>query len=389
MSNAGRVRSTSPVGVVRLACVLCVLCAFPDVLRAQDVPQQAVVETTAGTFIIDLLRQDAPNQVAHFIAVASKGEYEGTAFHRMVRFGMVQGGDPITRDPAKRSLYGTGGLNAVKDEAKAERMTAGSVAAVTIPGRPDSAGSQFFIVIVDQPALDKQYTVFGRVHEGMEVLQAISATPVDTDGLATERVEIRRVTIRDTPPPEPEPFSTESVEELALYRAVLETSAGEIVLTFMPELAPGHVRQFLRLARLGVYDGMAVHRVAPGFVIQTGALSTREAPLTPRQQNAVVALPPEFNETRHVKGIVSMARGDDPASATTSFFICVAEAPALDRVYTAFARVAGGIEVVERIEKVATNGETPVTRIDLRTVRIEGGPGSQRPATSPGGSATR
>jgi peptidyl-prolyl cis-trans isomerase B (cyclophilin B) len=292
----------------------------------------------------------------------------------MVRYGMVQGGDPISRDPAKRTLYGTGGLNAVKDEAKAERMTRGSVAAVTIPGRADSAGAQFFIAIVDQPALDGRYTVFGRVSEGMEVLQAISETPVDADGLATERVEIRRVTIRDTPPPEPEPFSTESDEELAVYRAVLDTSMGEIAIELLPDRAPGHVRQFLRLAQAGVYDGMAFHRVAPGFVIQTGALSTRPAPLTERQQNAVVNLQPEFNDTRHVKGVVSMARGDDPASATTSFFICVADAPALDGVYTAFGRVLSGMEVVERIEGVATNGETPVTRIELRTVRIEGRP---------------
>jgi cyclophilin family peptidyl-prolyl cis-trans isomerase len=329
------------------------------------------VETAAGTFVIDLLAQDAPDHVAHFIAVATKGEFDGTAFHRMVKFGMVQGGDPITRDPAKRSLYGTGGLNAVKDGPKAPKMTAGSVAAVTIPGRADSAGSQFFIVIVDQPALDGQYTVFGRVNEGMEVLQAISATPVDADGLATERVEVRRVTIRDTPPPAPEPFSTETVEELANYRAVLETSLGEIAIEFMPQLAAGHVRQFLRLARLGVYDGMSVHRVAPGFVIQTGALSTRQKPLTNRQQSAVVNLQPEFNDTRHVRGIVSMARGDDPASATTSFFIVLADAPVLDRVYTAFGRVVGGMEVVEQIENVATNGETPVTRIDVKTVRIE------------------
>jgi len=345
-----------------------------EVLDAQTAPpQQAVIETSAGTLIIDLLPEAAPNHVAHFISVAQKGEYEGTIFHRMVRLGMVQGGDPITRDPAKRNLYGTGGLSAVKDEAKAERMTAGSVAAVTIPGRADSAGAQFFAVLVDQPTLDGRYTVFARVAEGMEVLQKISMTPVDAEGLATERVEIRRVTIRDTPPPEPEPFSTETDSELYGYRAVLETSMGDIGIEFLPGIAPGTVRQFLRLARLGIYDGMSVHRVAPGFVVQTGALSTRATPLTPRQQAAVVNLQPEFNDTKHVKGVVSMARGDDPASATTSFFVVLADAPALDRVYTAFGRVVSGIEIVEAMEKVATNGETPVSRIDLRTVRIEGG----------------
>ena len=291
-------------------------------IHAQTPPKQAVVETSGGTFVIDLAPDTAPNQAAYFMKQAQEGAYDGTIFHRMVKYGMVQGGDPLTKDPAKRALYGTGGLNVVKAEARAPKMTKGSVAAVMIPGRPDSAGAQFFIVVVDQPGLDGQYTVFGHLSDGMEVVQKISETPVDDKGLATARVEIRHVTIRDTPPPAPEPFSTETVQELAAYRAVLDTSAGPITIEVVPDKAPAHVRQFLRLAQAGVYDGMAFHRVAPGFVIQTGALSSRAAPLSEKQQRLVHTLQPEFNDTKHVKGIVSMARGDDPASATTSFFIC-------------------------------------------------------------------
>jgi cyclophilin family peptidyl-prolyl cis-trans isomerase len=338
---------------------------------AQTLPKQAVVDTSAGTFIIDLKPDVAPNQVAYFTKQAQDGAYDGTIFHRMVKYGMVQGGDPLTRDPAKRAQYGTGGLNMVKAEARAPRMTRGSVAAVMIPGRPDSAGAQFFIVVVDQPGLDGQYTVFGSVSDGMEVVQKISETPVDDKGLATERIEIRRVTIRDTPPPAPEPFSTESVGELASYRAVLDTSAGPITIELVPDKAPMHVRQFLRLAQGGVYDGMAFHRVAPGFVIQTGALASRAAPLTEKQQKLVRTLQPEFNDTKHVKGIVSMARGDDPASATTSFFICTGASTALDGQYTAFGRVVDGMAAVEAIEASPRNGEAPVTRVELKTVKLE------------------
>ena len=340
-------------------------------LQGGPVPKQAVVETSAGTFVIELTPEGAPNQVAHFMKLAQEGAYDGTTFHRMVKYGMIQGGDPISRDPAKRSLYGTGGLNAIKAEARAAKMTRGSAAAVLVPGRPDSAGAQFFIVVVDQPALDGQYTVFGRVVDGMEVVQTISETPIDGDGLATERVEIRRVVIRDTPPPAPEPFSTETVQELSAYRAVLDTSHGPITVEFLPEKAPGHVRQFLRLAQAGVYDGMAFHRVAPGFVIQTGALATRAKPLTERQQRLVVNLQPEFNDTKHVKGIVSMARGDDPASATTSFFICTGESPVLDGQYTAFGRVIEGMAAVEAIEASPRTGEAPNERVELRTVTLE------------------
>lgn len=355
----------------RVSCcrvVVAILLASVRSAGAQAPPRQAVVDTSAGTFVVDLTPEAAPNQTDHFIKLALAGAYEGTTFHRVVKYGMVQGGDPISRDPAKRSLYGSGGLNAVKAEPRAAKMTRGSVAAVLVPGRPDSAGAQFFVVLADQPALDNQYTVFGRISDGMEALQKISETPVDAAGLATERVEIRRVTIRDTPP---EPFLAESPAELGAYRAVLETSAGPVTIEFLPEKAPEHVRQFLRLAGAGVYDGMAFHRVAPGFVIQTGALNTRRTPLTERQQRLVHNLRPEFNDVRHVKGIVSMARGEDPGSATTSFFICTGTSTALDGAYTAFGRVVEGMGVVDTIEAAPRTGETPDTRIELKAVRIE------------------
>jgi cyclophilin family peptidyl-prolyl cis-trans isomerase len=125
----------------------------------------------------------------------------------------------------------------------------------------------------------------------------------------------------------------------------------------------------LRLAAAGVLDGTSFHRVVKGFVVQTGFLSTR-GPLTDKQQKIVRSLPPEFNDTKHVKGIVSMAHGDDPASATTSFFICVGDASSLDGKYTAFGRVVDGMSVVETIEQAPVNGETPLTRIELKQVRV-------------------
>ena len=337
--------------------------------QSAPAPKQAVVETSAGTFTIDLAPEAAPNQVAHFMKLAQEGAYDGTTFHRMVKYGMVQGGDPLSKDPSKRALYGTGGLNAVKAEARAPKVTRGSVAAVLVPGQPDSAGAQFFIVIVDQPALGNQYTVFGGVSDGLEIVQKISETPIDAAGLATERVEIAHVIIRDTPPPAPEPFSSETPQQLASYRALLDTSAGPITIEFFPDKAPTHVRQFLRLAEAGVYDGTAFHRVVPGFVVQTGALTSRAAPLTEKQQKLVHNLQPEFNDTRHSKGIVSMARGDDPASATTSFFICTAASPALDGQYTAFGRVVDGMAAVDAIEAAPRNGEAPITRVELKSVR--------------------
>ena len=206
----------------------------------------------------------------------------------------------------------------------------------------------------------------------MLVVQKISEAAVDQNGRVQDRVEIRSVTIRDKPPPEPEPFSADSAQQLSAYRATLETSMGDIGIEFFPDRAPEHVRNFLRLARAGVYDGMSVHRVVRGFVLQTGFLPTRTGPLDERQQRFVRTLRPEFNDTRHVKGIVSMARGDDLASASTSFFIVTGDAAALDGKYTAFGRVTRGLDVVATIDAVEVDGETPRTRIELRHVRVEG-----------------
>lgn len=333
--------------------------------------KQAVVETDLGTIVIDLLPDAAPNHVGFFIKNAQEGTYTGTTFHRVVRQGIVQGGDPLTRDPSKVDAYGTGGFGMLRAERNAEKNTRGAVSAVVGVGNPDSGGTQFFICVADQPSLDGVYDVFGRVSEGILVAQKISEVAADEKGRPKERVAIRSVTIRDKPAAGPEPFSTESVAELSAYRAVLETSMGNIAIEFMPDKAPEHVRNFLRLAQAGVYNGMGVHRVARGFVIQTGYLPSRSQPLSESQQRLVRNLQPEFNDTPHVKRTVSMARGDNPASADMSFFIVLGPSPVLDGKYTAFGRVVDGLAGVEAIEQVPVNGEAPVTRIDVRRVILE------------------
>ena len=93
------------------------------ILQAPSAPKQAVVETSAGTFVIDLTPEQAPLTAAYFMKTAGAGGYNGTTFHKMLKYGIVQGGDPLSRDPAKRAQWGTGGLSAVKDEPRAARMT--------------------------------------------------------------------------------------------------------------------------------------------------------------------------------------------------------------------------------------------------------------------------
>lgn len=374
------------MGFRSLALLGCLLLLTPDSVGAQDpdpptpfvtplslgemTGKQAVLETELGTITVDLLPDLAPNHVGLIMQLAEEGEYDGTTFHRMVRHGIIQGGDPLTKDPEQVERYGQGGLERVGDERSGEPHSRGAVAGIVIPGRPESGGSQFFISVVDQPALAGQYTIWGRVAEGMDVVTAISETPVDPDGRATDRVTLWSVTIRDTPPPEPLAFATETADELAAYGAVIDTTLGPITVDLYPDRAPTHVRNFLRLAEAGVYDGMSFHRVVPGFVIQTGYLPSRRDPLTERQQRLIQTMEPEFNDTRHVRGILSMARGEDLDSASTSFFICTDVAEELDDQYTAFGAVVDGLDVVSAIESVATDGERPIDRVEVSSVRV-------------------
>ncbi|MBL8136258.1 MAG: peptidylprolyl isomerase, partial [Acidobacteria bacterium] len=298
------------------------------------------------------------------------GGLTGTTFHRVVRQGIVQGGDPLTKDPATRGKAGTGGLNLVAREGLSEKHTRGAVSAVIVPGRPDSGGTQFFICIVDQPSLDGQHTVFGRVSEGLRVAQRISEGAADDKGVPVEPVTVTAVVIRDKPAEVPPPFATESVEALARVTAVLETSLGDITIGFTPDKAPEHVRNFLRLAALGVYDGTTWHRVVKGFVVQTGMMTTRKTPLTDAQERHIRQMKAEFNDQPHEVGIVSMARQAELDSASTSFFIVTARAQSLDQKYTVFGKVLSGLDVVKAIEAVAVNGEAPVDEVTLRRVRV-------------------
>jgi cyclophilin family peptidyl-prolyl cis-trans isomerase len=337
---------------------------------AQMASKQAVIETTKGTIVIDLLPGRAPNHVGYFMKLAADGAYAGTTFHRVIRYGLIQGGDPLSKDAAKSAQYGTGGLNMLRPELNAEPMTAGAVGAVLIPNQPNSAGAQFFICAGDQPALQGQYTVFGRVADGLDVVQEISATAADAQGRPAERIVIKSVTIRDTPPPVKDPLVEASASELAGYHLVIETTKGELELAFLTDKAPETSRQVLRLAAAGVYDGTAVHRVVQNFVIQTGALAYRDKPLTAKQNALVHDLPPEFSAEPNVPGVVSMAHGEDPASGNTSFFICTGSCRSLDGKYTAFARVVRGMDVLQAIAATAVDGETPKEKIAIVRARV-------------------
>jgi peptidyl-prolyl cis-trans isomerase B (cyclophilin B) len=158
-------------------------------------------------------------------------------------------------------------------------------------------------------------------------------------------------------------------------RAVLQTRLGEIEIEFFTDKAPGHVKNFLDLARKGFYDGTTFHRVIPGFMIQGGDPNTRD-PKAPRSQHGTGGpghtVKAEFNDTSHKRGIVSMARAQDPDSGGSQFFIVVKDSPYLDRNYTAFGQVVRGIEVADKIVNLPRDrNDNPNERTDMKVTVSE------------------
>lgn len=350
------------------------LLLFALLFFPQEDPKQlqAVFDTSGGTFIIEFYPEQAPNHVKKFIELARQGFYSGTTFHSVVAHGIVQAGDPETKNAQARAKYGTGGFNlGLKPEISNLPFKQGTVVATLLPGFPNSAGSQFFICVADQPQFTGQFTAFAHVVEGIEVVDKISTTPADDKQIANERVEIKSILIRPIPVPPPPPFTTESIEDLSQNRVVMETSKGNIVIEMLPEKAPNHVRHFLRLTSLGAYDKTSFHRIAPGFVIQAGDLNTRKEPIPQAAQTYIVKIKAEINDVRHQAGIVSMARGDEIDSALTSFFIVLGDQPALDGTYTVFGRVVEGMDVVQRIAAVPNVNERPTEPVDIYSMKVE------------------
>jgi peptidylprolyl isomerase len=167
-------------------------------LPAGVAAQEAVVETDAGSFTIRLRPDLAPGHVAHFLKTARSGGYDHTTFHRVIAGGIIQGGDPLSKDLTKSKLYGTGGLGLLKAEISDGDFKRGVVAAARRPSGLNTGGSQFFVVVTDQAALKGKYTIFGEVTSGMEVVDRISLTPADGERPLT-RVEIRSVAVLPLP----------------------------------------------------------------------------------------------------------------------------------------------------------------------------------------------
>jgi len=166
-------------------------------------------------------------------------------------------------------------------------------------------------------------------------------------------------------------FSKEEIKKMSETTAAIETKFGTIELKFFPEVAPNHVNNFIELAKKGFYDGTIFHRVIPGFMIQGGDPNSKEADKSRHGMGGPgYNVKAEFNNKSHKRGILSMARSQDPDSAGSQFFICVGDALFLDRQYTAFGEVTSGMEAVDKIVGLPRDKrDNPNERVEIK-VRI-------------------
>ncbi|HYT59890.1 MAG TPA: peptidylprolyl isomerase [Haliangiales bacterium] len=160
--------------------------------------------------------------------------------------------------------------------------------------------------------------------------------------------------------------------------AVIKTTAGEMVVEFWPDVAPKTVENFKKLARQGFYDGTAFHRIVNGFMIQGGDPLSKDPKMESRWGTGGPGyqIKAEFSNKSHVRGVISMARSQDPDSAGSQFFICLADAKFLDRQYTAFGRLIKGDDVLVQIGNTAVShsnsGEKskPTTRVGVESITL-------------------
>jgi peptidyl-prolyl cis-trans isomerase B (cyclophilin B) len=153
---------------------------------------------------------------------------------------------------------------------------------------------------------------------------------------------------------------------------VMQTNHGRIVLGFLPDKAPNHVENFKKLTREGFYTGLKFHRVIPGFMIQGGCPNTRDGAFGhPGTGGPGYQINAEFNDVDHERGILSMARSQNPNSAGSQFFLMVKHSPHLNRQYSAFGYVVEGMDVADKIVSLQVPGDVPREPAIMESVTVE------------------
>ena len=347
---------------------LCLLLAFGLCATAQTPADlEAVVTTDLGAFRFEFAPDKAPKHVEQFIRLARQGYYDGSAFFRVVPNGMIQGGDPLLKDPkTPKNLWGSGGLNLLPSEFSDMKHERGVVSTVQHSEQAQQRR---------QPVLRLRRAAAGAGRPVLRVRprdrrhgrrRAHLAGPLT---MATDKpVRILKVTIETK---KAEPFRNASVDELR-RTVTLKTTLGTIKIKMEPDWAPNHVRRFLMLTETGWYNGTPFHRIAKGFVVQGGTGETRASgpisssgPLGAPAQGRV----PQRRQTRarhRVDGAWRRSRFRHDVVLSDA-----RRRAASGRQYSAFGRIVEGIDVLAAFEKEEVDGETPKRRLEIIQATID------------------
>jgi len=163
-------------------------------------------------------------------------------------------------------------------------------------------------------------------------------------------------------------FTKEEIKKMAGTRAIIETKFGSMELTFFPDVAPNHVEKFIELVKKGFYNGTTFHRVIPGFMIQGGDPNSKSPDKSKHGTGGPgYNIKAEFSDKPHKRGTLSMARAQDPDSAGSQFFICVADAAFLNKKYTVFGEVVTGMDVADKIvSQPRDSRDNPNERVEMK-----------------------
>lgn len=324
-----------------------------------------------GTVSVTLDETVAPITVQNFLSLANNGYLNGTPFIRMQEGFVLQSGDASM----SKTIKGEFNSNGWKNELSHKK----GVLSMARTNDPDSASSQFFVMIDDYTGLDGEYAAFGWVTAGMNVIEALCADIKSTDftedyngiymGFLKESaypimesvtvvgnngVEYKEPTPVDKNLPS-EPFQAEvsvNTDGHTLHNVAIKIKYyGTVNLTLDETVAPITVQNFLKIARSGAYNGKTFLRLQHGFVIQGGAGASSETIKGEFSSNGIE------NNLLHKKGIISMARATNKNSATCQFFIMLDKSADLDGDYAAFGWVTSGMNIIEEISKDITKAD--------------------------------
>lgn len=343
-----------------------------------------IVLDSGDVIVLDLLEAVAPEHVNNFVFLVNQDFYDGLTFHEVLPGVRTRAGDPTAGDPAVEWASDAG--YALPDEGGAadhgQALAVDSEGLLTMwRNEAGTSSSQFMITLAaPDPAAVENLTAFGRVTSDLQILHGFGSrdpSAIPTPPAGPTIVDIR-ITINGETQTAAQPVSSEPDEPLTWdappafeltdgvdYQATIEMADGGVIeIDLFEEVAPQHVNSFVFLARAGFYDALTFHRIIHGFMAQGGD------PTGIGSGGPGYTLPAEFNDTSHVRGILSMARSADPNSAGSQFFIVYADAPHLDGQYTVFGEVTSGMDVVDAFPARDPSDPTEPRGPEIATITI-------------------